>query len=153
VALLAESPADVDDVGGGYASGEDLLEHRSLGATILRSWLLLMLADGPRHGYELVEDVWKLGPVVGSGHVYRTLRKMEATGLLASTWQGSLRGGTERRVYCLTPTGDEALAQHAEAVDLVAAQLRRYRRRYRALTQPGRHRAVPGGGRSVGRLP
>lgn len=59
----------------------------------LRACLLLILAEGPAHGYEMVDQLGDLG--VGSvdkGGMYRTLRTMEEDGLVASGWEPSQNG-------------------------------------------------------------
>ena len=47
---------------------------------------------------------------VDSSVVYRTLRAMEAAGLVASTWD-TTGAGPSRRVYRITAEGDRYLAQ------------------------------------------
>src|ERR687895_1761635 len=52
--------------------------------------LLTLLAQGPTHGYELLE---RLPELVGEervdvGNVYRALRGLEDEGLVASEWRG-----------------------------------------------------------------
>jgi len=75
--------------------------------------LLLLLHQQPSHGYDLIERLGQFGlgeSAVDSSMVYRYLREMEAEGLVASDWdtQGT---GPPRRVYHLTPQGDEYLAR------------------------------------------
>src|ERR671918_1096977 len=54
--------------------------------------LLTLLAEGPTHGYELLE---RLPELVGEervdvGNVYRALRGLEDEGLVASEWRAGL---------------------------------------------------------------
>lgn len=72
--------------------------------------LLLLLREGPSHGYELAERLRALGFVEGdTAGVYRTLRAMEREGLARSAWRSSA-AGPARRMYQLTPDGHAALA-------------------------------------------
>ncbi len=74
--------------------------------------LLTLLQEGPRHGYDLIAELGRFGlepELVDSGLVYRALRQMEEAGWVESTWE-TARGGPARRVYCITPAGQEALA-------------------------------------------
>lgn len=72
--------------------------------------LLLLLRHSPAHGYTLLERLEALGlggfdPTV----VYRALREMEGQGWVVSTWNREQTQGPPRRVYRLTPLGDEVL--------------------------------------------
>lgn len=80
----------------------------------VRNALLGLLADHPRHGYELRaafeaiaggEGLWALKPA----QVYSTLARLEENGLVV---QESIEqdGGPEKRVYSLTPAGAAELA-------------------------------------------
>jgi PadR family transcriptional regulator PadR len=78
-------------------------------ALFLRPAILLMLKQDPAHGYTLIEDLHRenlidedLDPAV----VYRYMRDMEEEGLLSSDWD-TTSGGVPRRVYRLTPAGEE----------------------------------------------
>lgn len=49
--------------------------------------LLLLLAEAPGHGYELMERLKPLGfEWNGPGPIYRELRSLEAAGLITSSW-------------------------------------------------------------------
>ena len=52
--------------------------------------ILLLLREGPKHGYQLLERLPELS--AGDGHIdlgnlYRLLRALEAEGLVSSQWQ------------------------------------------------------------------
>jgi PadR family transcriptional regulator, regulatory protein PadR len=73
--------------------------------------LLLLLDDGPTHGYELLE---RLPELIGEervdvGNVYRALRGLEEEGLVVSEWQAELPGPA-KRTYTLTTDGTDVLA-------------------------------------------
>lgn len=82
----------------------------------LRPCLLLLLAEGTSHGYELLAHLTGLG--VGRsdpGAVYRCLRSMDEDGLVRSAWEPST-SGPARRVYDLTDDGRRQLDLLADAV-------------------------------------
>ena len=74
--------------------------------------LLLLLHQGDSHGYDLLERLQEFGlgeEKVDSSVVYRYLRAMEERAFVTSTWD-TAGAGPPRRVYRLTPEGDEYLA-------------------------------------------
>ena len=96
----------------------------------LRPCLLLVLAEGTSHGYELLEQVAALGfDHVDPGGLYRCLRAMDSEGLVRSTWEPST-SGPARRTYELTDEGREWLHVVAGSLAEVARSLTTYRRRY-----------------------
>ena len=68
--------------------------------------MLLLVSDGPTHGYELLETLPELigEDRVDVGNVYRALRAFEDEGLVESEWQADLPGPT-KRTYTLTEEG------------------------------------------------
>src|SRR5450756_2307117 len=77
----------------------------------LEPWLLLLLAESPAHGYELMERLKALpeAPNADRGHLYRTLRRLETQGLVTSTWQVP-QAGAARHTYTLSANGLQALS-------------------------------------------
>ena len=74
--------------------------------------LLLLLHDGPAHGYTLIEQLGEYGLAdIDPSAVYRALRDMEERGWVLSSWEGEQTQGPPRRVYRLTTLGDEVLGQ------------------------------------------
>lgn len=72
--------------------------------------LLLLLHHGPAHGYTLIERLSDYGLAdVDPSAIYRALRDMEERGWVHSSWEEEQTQGPPRRVYRLTPLGDEAL--------------------------------------------
>ena len=72
--------------------------------------LLAALASGERHGYALIEwlRVQSEGALeLGEGSVYPALHRLEAAGLVASSWDRA--AGRRKRVYRLTRAGRERL--------------------------------------------
>ena len=72
--------------------------------------LLLLLAEEPRHGYELAASLrgWDFEGVTASA-VYRELARLEADGLVRSFWEASQARGPARHMYELTPAGRDDL--------------------------------------------
>ena len=69
--------------------------------------ILTSLADGPRHGYGMMEDIEAFAGVkLGPGTLYGALARLEKL-----TWIEPLPMDERKRPYRLTPTGKEAL-QH-----------------------------------------
>ncbi len=82
---------------------------------MFRPMLLLLMHEGPAHGYDLLErlkefDISEIDPSI----IYRILRGMEEDGLVTSVWEEKASQGPPRRVYSLTDSGDEALQSYLE---------------------------------------
>lgn len=103
--------------------------HRSRGARggrfletgDLRLVILRLVADKPRHGYELMKEIEERAGGAYSpspGVVYPTLTYLEEAGHLAVA-------GTEgaRKLYAITPEGEAALAASRAEADAVLARL------------------------------
>src|SRR3954471_887683 len=73
--------------------------------------VLATLADGPAHGYAVIEDLKRRSGGafdLPEGTVYPVLHRLEAEGLLASEW--SVGAGRRRRVSRLPRRGRSPLA-------------------------------------------
>ena len=89
----------------------------------LRQLLFLGLSQADRsYGYELAEAVRGYGLNIDMAGVYRELRSMEQKDLLSSEWEPS-DNGPDRRVYMVTDSGREALAQAVADLELARDQL------------------------------
>lgn len=76
----------------------------------LRPCLLLLIAESPCHGYDLLDRLEKLGvPAIDAGTLYRNLRSMERERLVDSRWETSPTGPA-RRMYRITQHGGTELA-------------------------------------------
>jgi transcriptional regulator len=77
--------------------------------------LLAVLAEGPAHGYAVIESLRSRSAGtfdLPEGTIYPALHRLEAQGLLRSQWsEGSLR---RKRVYQLTPKGRQVLVERQE---------------------------------------
>lgn len=103
-------------------------------SSYLRSCVLLLLTEGPRHGYELLVQLSERGyGDADPGGLYRALRTMEKEGLVTSSWEyGDF--GPARRVYAITEDGVEGLRDSAVAVRDMRRRLNRFLRHYRNLS-------------------
>lgn len=76
----------------------------------LRLYLLKLLAEGPKHGYELIrllENRFHGLYAPSAGTIYPRLARMEADGLITHTASGG------RKVYDITDAGRRELSQRA----------------------------------------
>jgi len=95
----------------GYGHGRFGRQRR--GRHMLRPSLLLILHEGPLHGYELLERLKPFGlEDIDPSLIYRSLRDMEAEGLVRSKWEEENTQGPPRRVYTLADAGDQILREH-----------------------------------------
>jgi DNA-binding PadR family transcriptional regulator len=89
--------------------------------------VLLALADGPLHGYGIMQAVEASAanePPMGPGTIYGSLQRMEEAGLVKEV---AARTDDRRRVFTLLPAGRRALAQEAERLARLAALVREKR--------------------------
>ncbi|MFC4114069.1 PadR family transcriptional regulator [Nonomuraea zeae] len=123
--------------------------------------VLAMLAKEPSHGYglraRLRQSLGPLGESMNPGQIYVTLSRLEKAGLVVCERADGLPDRPDRKVYALTPAGQErvaawlaevgwpkpdmaefhlklvaaAAARLADPVELVAAQRRELLRRLR----------------------
>ncbi len=108
--------------------GEDV--PGGLPRNYLRCCLLLLLAEGTSHGYELLEQLGALGLVKADpGGLYRSLRAMDQEGLVRSQWEPST-SGPARRTYELTDEGREWLHAWAGSLAEMHQRVGRYLSRY-----------------------
>ena len=77
--------------------------------------LLAMLAKEPSHGYELRarlrDALGPLGEAMNAGQVYVTLTRLEKAGLLAAERSADGTDRPDRKVYALTPEGQQRVAE------------------------------------------
>lgn len=80
----------------------------------LRLYLLKLLAEGPRHGYELIrllENRFHGLYAPSAGTIYPRLQRMEADGLITHTAEGG------RKVYEITDAGRDELGRRARELE------------------------------------
>ncbi|MCS0639511.1 helix-turn-helix transcriptional regulator [Streptomyces sp. LP05-1] len=121
------------------------MSHENERRALLAPVVLLLLAERPGHGYELVQRLREFGwPGADSAHVYRLLRSMEECGAIASRWRAT-GTGPARREYRLTPEGDAELALWSARLGELHDTLHVFLKRYRAV-DPAAPLAHPPGG-------
>jgi PadR family transcriptional regulator PadR len=107
--------------------GKGLGRGRGRGRRAVRTLeptLLLLLHQGPAHGYTLLERLEEFGlGALNPSVVYRALREMEARGWATSVWDEEQTQGPPRRVYRITAAGDEALNLWVQDLQQARARL------------------------------
>ena len=79
--------------------------------------ILISLADGPKHGYALIQDIKELAGVeLGPGTLYGALDRLERLGLIES-----LPADDRRHPYRITAPGAAALRVHLDSLERVSA--------------------------------
>lgn len=101
---------------------------------LLAPCILLLLAEAPGHGYELMERLKPLGfDWNGPGPIYRELRGLEAANLVTSAWSAP-KAGPVPRVYELTQAGCTALERSAAGITDLQGLITQYLARFRKVT-------------------
>ena len=76
--------------------------------------VLALLAKEPSHGYQLRtrlrEALGPVGDAMNAGQIYVTLTRLEKAGLVASEQSAGLADRPDRKVYGLTPAGQQRVA-------------------------------------------
>ncbi|MEU5905928.1 PadR family transcriptional regulator [Micromonospora sp. NPDC047467] len=86
----------------------------------LRLYLLKLLDDGPKHGYELIrllEDRFLGLYAPSAGTIYPRLRRLEVEGLVSHTAAGG------RKTYEITDAGRAELRQRADELTVLEADI------------------------------
>jgi DNA-binding PadR family transcriptional regulator len=82
--------------------------------------VLASLADEPRHGYAITQDVAEtMGVRISAGTLYAVIARLEARGLIEP-----LESEDRRRPYRITMAGAQVLAQQSERMSQVASLAR-----------------------------
>ena len=95
----------------------------------LQPAVLVVLSKGSSHGFQMIADLEKSGMVSGDSldpaGLYRTLKRMEAGGLVHSFWDTE-SGSKPKRVYSITEEGrgclstwDETLREYRDNIDAI----------------------------------
>jgi len=101
--------------------------------------ILLGLNLKPSYGYELIHSIQEFGFVEGQappGMIYRHLRQLEEDGLVHSEWETE-GTGPAKRMYRLTPEGEEVLEIWIVYMERQAENLQNFIRRYHQLKASG----------------
>jgi PadR family transcriptional regulator PadR len=100
--------------------------------SFVQSALLLLLRQEEGHGYALMGGLKDLGLAdesLNPSVVYRSLREMEGWGWVTSRWDTG-GSGPSRRVYRLTPEGDEFLKNWVSGLGELKDTLDRFLQTY-----------------------
>jgi DNA-binding PadR family transcriptional regulator len=77
--------------------------------------VLAMLAKEPSHGYQLRarlrQALGPLGDAMNAGQIYVTLTRLEKAGLVASERSGTVADRPDRKMYALTPDGQQRVGE------------------------------------------
>jgi len=110
----------------GHSGGPGLRAAKMLSAEDLQLIILALLRDGPRHGYDIIRVLKEHSSGLytpSPGVVYPALTYLEEAGFAASETEGS------KRLYRLTDSGAQSLAQQRATADELLARLARYGQR------------------------
>ena len=78
--------------------------------------ILISLADGPKHGYAMIEDILSVAGVrLGPGTLYGAISRLESGGLIEA-----LEPDHRRNPYRLTGAGEQSLRRRLESLSAVA---------------------------------
>jgi PadR family transcriptional regulator PadR len=82
--------------------------------------ILASLIEGPVHGYLLTEKISRMAGMFGDkpdvSGIYRFLKKMEASGLVTSSWQAGERGHA-KRLFEITDDGRGCLGRWTSTLE------------------------------------
>jgi DNA-binding PadR family transcriptional regulator len=112
--------------GEGPGGGNTFRARRMLGDGDLRLIALSLIAESPRHGYDIIKALEEKSRGAYSpspGVVYPTLTFLEEAGFTTSATEGS------KRVYTITEAGRQHLAENEAQVAAVLAEMERFGRR------------------------
>ena len=104
--------------------------------------VLALLAKEPSQGYQLRarlgEALGPLGEGLNAGHIYVTLGRLEKTGLVAIDESPQARAqGADRKIYRLTPAGQERVFQWLSEVSWPRPDLAEFHLKLVAAAQAG----------------
>lgn len=92
--------------------------------------LLLLKLNGRSTGYDLTSQLQHhalTDAAIEKGAVYRVLRQLEKNGNVKSEWETG-RAGPARRLYRLTPAGEQHLDEWAAVLDHLSRSMKRFAR-------------------------
>jgi DNA-binding PadR family transcriptional regulator len=112
--------------GFGGGGGNMFRAGRMLADGDLRLIALSLIADGPRHGYDIIKALEELSSGIYSpspGVVYPTLTFLEEAGYATSRTEGN------KKVFAITDAGRAHLEENRDTVDGVLEQIERFGRK------------------------
>ena len=88
---------------------------RTVPGELVTAWVLSLLAGQASYGYELHRHLEEHGVNTKISALYRTLRRLEDEGCVASSWVRSA-AGPRRRLYRITTKGRQVLDALVQAI-------------------------------------
>ncbi len=110
-----------DEGAGGRGMGGRFRGGRVFGHGDLKLILLALIAEQPRHGYELIrtiEEMFDGAYAPSPGAVYPTLTLLEELG------HARVESGDGKKLYTVTEEGKAFLAENKDAVDAVMSRMK-----------------------------
>jgi DNA-binding PadR family transcriptional regulator len=89
--------------------------------------ILLSLADGPRHGYSIMQEVAARseGQIrIWPAALYGTLRELEEQDLIAESDKRPTEDDERRRYFTLTPLGKRVLGAEVRRLEVIVGHAR-----------------------------
>lgn len=114
--------------------------RRMFDGSELRLVLLKLIADQPRHGYDLIREIEAMtggGYTPSPGMIYPTLTLLDDTGLIAEQ-----QAAGAKKLYAVTDEGRAHLGENAEEVEALIARLTRLGEKSRSSEGHGVRRAM-----------
>ena len=105
----------------------------------MEPFVLLQIASGPVHGYEVAQAIGALGfrrAAEDPSVLYKLLRTFEEEGIATSEW-AIAESGPPRRVYQLTSKGHEYLARRADDLERQQKRIEVFLERFAKMKRKG----------------
>ncbi len=105
----------------------------------IEPFVLLQIASGPVHGYEVAQAIGALGfrrAAEDPSVLYKLLRTFEEEGIATSEW-AIAESGPPRRVYQLTSKGHEYLARRADDLERQKKRIEVFLERFAKMKRKG----------------
>ncbi len=99
-----------------FTTGDFVEFSKKLIGSTTSTLILAVISEKQRHGYEIVQRVEQLSKGAfkwREGTVYPALHRLEKQGLIIGDWHLS-ESGRQRRVYAITPLGQDELSQQEQ---------------------------------------
>ena len=111
---------------GGEDEGRGGRRRRVFDSGELRLVLLKLIADEPRHGYELIRAIEELSGGVyapSPGVIYPTLTMLHEMGQIEEADQSGNQSGGARKAFSITPAGTEHIAAQKADIEALFSRL------------------------------
>ncbi|WP_232308093.1 PadR family transcriptional regulator [Tsuneonella dongtanensis] len=126
---------------GGDGGGPRARRRRMFGQGELRLALLKLIADQPRHGYELIKAIEEMtggGYAPSPGAVYPTLQLLADEGVI----EEKADDASARKPFAITPAGEQELVDKADEVSALFERLSEHGEHQQRTRSPHLFRAM-----------